>query len=226
MTDSSSGLRPMRPILRHPFVEETLPVEGPDVPAPPKKAAPKPANWSVDQLKKDLAACDGGTGIYAKAKAANGGKDPVFKVGASAIGSGGSTDTTTGVITMDPNQDRATAAETAIVELTNLSNKARFAKVDADVTAGNLSREHYTRANEAIEYDAVKNAIQADNACKKQWGAPPGWAGSYDALAKVKSFEEYYQKYLAADHKNYYRQAWDKNYKAVYNAAHPPHKHP
>jgi hypothetical protein len=216
----------MRPIQRRPFVEETLPVEGrPDVPAPPK-AAHQSAKWTVAQLMKDLASCDGGTGVLAKAKAANGGKAPVFKVGASVIGTGGSTDTDAGVITMDPNQDRATAAETAIVELTNLSNKARFAQVDADVAAGKLGREQYTRANEAIEYDAVRNAIKADNACKKQWGAPPGWAGSYDALAKVKSFDEYYRKYLSASHKNYYRQAWDKNYKAIYNAAHPPHKHP
>jgi len=226
MAEPSSNLRPMRPILRQPFVEEVLPIDGqPDVPAPAKKQASKPGNWSHAQLMQDLK-CDGGTGIYAKAKAANGGKGPIFKAGNSIIGTGGSTDTNAGVITIDSDQKRADAAETAIVELTNLSNKARFAKVSAEANAGKLGREQYTRANEAIEYDAVKNAVQADRSCKESWGAPPGWTGTYDGFDKLKNFDEYYEKYLAAMHKDYYRSFWDKNLKSIYDAAHPSHQKP
>lgn len=232
MTDASShssGLRPMRPIHRHPFVEDILPVEGPpDVPSPPKKAAHKPAHWSVGQLMQDLK-CDGGTGIYAKAKAANGGKDPIFKVGHSVIGSGGSTDTTAGVITLDPNQDRATAAQIATFELTNLSNKAGFAKVNADVAAGKLGREQFARANEALEYQGIANATKAFASCGTTWGAAHGTKGFYDAFAKSKNFDDYYKNYLAVldpKHIDYYRGIWDKSYKSIYNAAHHSHTHP
>lgn len=224
MTDAPSGLRPMRPIHRHPFVEEVLPVSGPDVPAPPKKAHPKPATWSHAQLMKDLK-CDGGTGIYAKAKAANGGKDPIFQAGHSVIGTGASTNEDTGVITLEPTLDRATAAQMAIFELTNLSNKAHFAKVDADVAAGKLGREQYTRANEAIEYHGIANVNKAFHSCSARWGAPKGSKSFQDFFAKAKNFDDYYKNYLPAMHKNYYRQVWDKSYKAIYNAAHPPHKH-
>lgn len=217
----------MRPILRHPFVEDILPVDGgAAIPAPPAKAAHKAANWSPAQLMKDLAGCDGGTGIYAKAKAANSGKDPIIRSGHSVIGSGGSTNEDTGVITLDPNQSRAQAAQIAIFELTNLSNKARFAKVDANVAAGKIGREQYTRANEAIEYQGIANASQAFHACGNRWGAPKGVAGFYDFFAQAKNFDDYYKNYLNLDHKEFYRRFWDKNYKALYNAAHPPHKHP
>lgn len=222
-------LRPMRPIARQPLVEDILPVEGqPEVPAPAPGAAHKPVNWSVAQLLKDIK-CDGGTGIYAKAKAANGGKDPVFKVGTSVIGSGGSTDTSTGTITLDPKQDRATAAQIATFELTNLSNKARFATIDADVLAGKLSREQYTRANEATEYQGIANATKAFASCGTTWGAAKGEKGFYDAFAKAKNFDDYYKNYLTVmdpKHMDYYRGIWDKNYKAAYETAHPPHKRP
>jgi len=226
MADAPSNLRPMRPILRHPFVEEVLPIDGqPDVPAPEKKQAPKSGNWSHDQLLQDLK-CDGGTGIYAKAKAANGGKDPIFKSGHSVIGTGGSTDTTTGVITLDPNQSRAYAAQVAIFELTNLSNKARFAKVDADTAAGNHNREQYIRANEAIEYEGIANTNKAFRACGAAWGAPMGTPSIFQPYAPVKNFEDYYKNYLPPMHKHYYGSTWDKAFKAAYNAAHPPHNHP
>lgn len=226
MADTPSGLRPMRPIQRHPFVEEVLPVAGlPGAPAPPKKGTPKPATWSHAQLMQDLK-CDGGTGIYAKAKAANGGKNPTIQSGHSVIGTGGSTNDATGVITLDPNQDRATAAQVALFELTNLSNKARFAQVSADAAAGKLNREQYTRANEALEYQGIANANQAFQSCGSTWGVSKGTQGRYDFYARAKNFEEYYKKYLPAMHKNYYRQAWDNSFKALYNAAHSAHKHP
>jgi len=172
-----------------------------------------------------LAACDGGTGIYAKAKAANGGKDPIFKVGHSAIGSGGSTDTTTGIITLDPDQSRARAAQIAIFELTNLSNKAKFAKVDTKVAAGKLSREQYIRAEEAIEYQGIANENRAFHSCGVTWGSPKGVSGVADFFARAKNFNDYYKNYLGLDHKEFYGKFWDKNYKAIYTAVQHPHKH-
>ncbi len=226
MAEPSSNLRPMRPIQRHPFVEDVLPVDGqPDVPAPQKKQAPKSGNWSHAQLLKDIQ-CDGRTGIYAKAKAANGGKDPIFKSGHSVIGSGGSTDEDAGVITLDPNQSRASAAQVAIFELTNLSNKARFAKVAADTAAGNHGHEQYTKANEAIEYQGIANANKAFRACGSHWGAPKGTKGRFEFYGKAKNFEDFYKKYLPAMHKNYYHSSWDKDYKHIYDAVHHLHENP
>jgi len=225
MTDAPSGLRPMRPIHRHPFVEDILPLAGqPAAPAPPKKASHKPTTWSHAQLMKDLA-CDGGTGIYAKAKAANGGKYPIIQAGHSVIGTGGSTNEETGVITLEPSLDRATAAQIAIFELTNLSNKAHFIQVNTDAGAGKLGREQYTRANEAIEYQGIANVNKAFHSCGRRWGAPKGTKSLYDVFAKAKNFDDYYKNYLAPMHKNYYRTFWDKNFKAIYDATHPPHKH-
>lgn len=210
----------MRPILRHPFVEEVLPVDAPQ-PGHRRRHAHTPRRADVAQLRKDLAACDGGTGVYAKAKAANGGKDPVFRSGNSAIRTGGSTDSVHGVITIDPGFSRQENATTGIVELTNLSNKARFNTINADVAAGRLSREEYTRANELVEYDAVTNANKAAQACANQWGAPPGWKTTLDAFSKAQNFDDYYNNYLDASHKAYYQKFWDKHFAAIYRAAHP-----
>lgn len=177
---------------------------------------------------KDLK-CDGGTGIYAKAKAANGGKDPVIQSGRSVIGSGGSTDTSTGIITLDPNQDRASAAQVAIFELTNLSNKAKFAHTYAAAAAGKLGREPYARAIESNEYEGIANATKAFASCGTTWGAAKGAKGFYDAYAKAKNFDDYYKNYLsvlAPEHTNLYRGNWDKFYKKVYDAAYPAPKHP
>jgi len=216
----------MRPILRHPFVEETLPVAGQiPAPVPPKNAAHKPTKWSHAQLMKDLA-CDGGTGIYAKAKAANGGKDPIFRAGRTAMRGGADTHEDTGVITLEPTVDRTTAVQMAVFELTNLSNKAHFAQVSADVTAGKLNREQFTRANEVIEYQGIANVNKAFRSCSARWGAPKGSKSLEDFFATAKNFDDYYKNYLPATHKNYYRQIWDRSYKAIYNAAHPPHNHP
>lgn len=209
----------MRPILRHPFVEEVLPVD------PPQTGNKRPAQGltpvDLEQLRKDLAACDGGTGIYAKAKAANGGKDPVFLSGDSVMKTGGNTFLATGEIILDPGQSRPDAVGTAIFELTNLSNKARFSQVTTDAAAGKLSREEYTRANEAIEYEAGINELIAARACARQWGAPPGWKSGLDYLTKAKDFEDFYEHYLHASHKAYYQGGWDKSYATAFRDAHP-----
>lgn len=226
MSDAPSNLRPMRPILRQPFVETVLPVDGqPDVPAPATKPALKPKNWTRAQLLQDIK-CDGGTGIYAKAKAANGGKDPIFKSGHSSIGSGGSTDEDKGVITLDPNQDRAYAAQVAIFELTNLSNKARFDKLNADTAAGNHGREQYTKAAEAIEYGGIANANKAFHACGAAWGVAKGTRSRFAAYDGAKDFEDFYKNYQKSVHKDFYRHAWDKSYKHLYDAVHHLHKKP
>ena len=122
---------------------------------------------------------------------------------------------------MDPGYSRPENAVTGIVELTNLSNKDRFAKVDADVNAGKLSREEYVRASELIEYDAVVNANKAAQACAQHWGAPPGWKTTLDPMSKAKDFDDYYGHYLGNSHKEYYGKVWDASYAAAYRASHP-----
>lgn len=186
-----------------------------DPPDPKKKPAP-PAGWTPAELKANIDTCDGGTGIYAKAKAANGGKDPVVKKGTASTG--GQVDLSTGEITLDPGQDKCTATQVQIQELTNLSHKADFEKATKEAAAGDLSREGFIKAYEKIEYDGVQNVIKAFDSCKDKWGCKTcekEWARKY------KTFDDYYDKALSNDHKEYYGKFWDTNYKAAYKAKHP-----
>lgn len=195
-------------------------VAGCPVPKPGKgKAGP---SWKPASISKALANCDGGTGVVAAAKAANGGKDPTIKVGNSALGSGGSVDYTTGEITLDPGYDKCNTIETLIQEMSNLSHKADFEKAEADCAAGKLSREEYIKTVEKIEYDGVARAIKAENACMKKWGCTKN-SFSYSGITgkATTDFDEYYKNWLGNDHKEYWGKSWDSNCKATYDAAHP-----
>src|SRR5215216_643875 len=196
-----------------PSATASCPINNP--PGPPSP----PTAWTVDDLKKNLAKCDGGTDIWAKAKAANGGKDPTVKTGASAIGSGGQVDINKGEITLDTGQDKCFATQVLIQELCNLSHKADFAKANTDCGAGDLSRDAFIRANEEPEYDGVTKVIQAFDACKGKWGCTTcekEWARKYT------TFDDYYNKALSNRHKEYYGSSWDTNCKAAYDTKHPP----
>jgi hypothetical protein len=180
-------------------------------PTTPAKKTTEPCPLDLlDNLKK----CDGGTGIYEKAKKANGGKDPSITMGA-----GGWVELDKGAITLDKNNDKCFATQQLIQELSNLSQKDAFNKLDKDALAGDVSREDYIRETERIEYEhGVKNIIQAFDSCKDVWGCKTcqkEWARS------AKNFDDYYNNYLSNSHKEHYGKWWDSNCKAAYEAKHP-----
>ncbi len=180
------------------------------------------SGWAPADIKSALDSCDGGTGVWAAAKAANGGKDPQVVAGNSVIGSGGSVDTTAGVITLDTKYDKCNTIETLIQEASNMSHKADFGKVDSDAAAGKLSRDEYIRAKEKIEYDGVQKAVKAEKACTATWGCSKN-SFSYASVtdSQASSFDKYFNNWLGADHKDYWGKAWDGRYKDAYSAAHP-----
>jgi len=176
-----------------------------------KAKAPPP--WTVDELKKMLDSCDGGLGIWAKAKKANGDKNPTIVPGA-----GGQTDTSTGTITLDQTQDKCFAVQQLIQELSNLSRKADFDKLDTSALAGDVSRADYIKQTEKIEYETgVKNVLTAFDACKDKWPCkttPKEWA------RKAKDFDDYFKNFLSNTHKGGYGKWWDENCKAAYDKKH------
>jgi hypothetical protein len=177
----------------------------------PKAKQPPP--WTVDDLKKLLNSCDGGLGIWAKAKKANNNKDP--KV---TPGGGGWVDTSTGEITLDKSRDKCFATQQLIQELSNLSRKADFDSLDGRALAGDVSREDYIKETEKIEYETgVKNVLTAFDACNKTWGCqttPKEWA------RKAKDFDDYYKNLLRDAHKENYGKWWDRECKAAYDKKH------
>jgi hypothetical protein len=178
------------------------------------KSPSKKPKWTSAEIKAQLDKCDGGTGVWAAAKAANGGKDPVVKPGNAATG--GQVDTDTGEITLDENQDPCIALQVQIQELTNLSHKSDFDKASTSAFNGDLSREDFIRAYEHAEYDGVHNVIKAFDACKDTWGCKTcekEWARKY------KNFDEYY-KGMSTAHKENYGKWWDSNCKSKYDAKH------
>jgi hypothetical protein len=176
-----------------------------------KAKAPPP--WTVDDLKKMLDTCDGGLGIRARAKKANKDKDPEIVPGTE-----GATDTVTGKITLDKTQDKCFAVQQLVQELSNLSRKADFDKLDNSAIAGDVNRADYIKQTEQIEYETgVKNVLTAFDACKDTWGCkttPKEWA------RKAKNFDEYFAKLLSDTHKEFYGKWWDDNCKAAYDKKH------
>jgi len=187
--------------------------DGPDAgtKAPAKPAAPL---WTVDELKKMLDTCDGGLGIWAKAKKANHDKDPTVIPGA-----GGETDPATGIITIDQSKDKCFAVQQLVQELSNLSRKGSFDALDTSALAGNVNRADYIKKTELIEYESgVKNVLTAFDACKDKWPcktSPKEWARA------AKDFDEYFNKLLSDEHKEGYGTWWDTNCKAAYDKKHP-----
>jgi len=178
--------------------------------------------WTPADIKSALDSCDGGAGTWAAAKAANGGTDPTLVKGNSVIGTGGSVNTGTGVITLDDKYDKCNTIETLIQETSNMSHKADFDKVDADAAAGKLSRDEYIRAKEKIEYQGVQKALQAEKACTAKWGCSKN-SFSYASVtdSQATNFDDYFNHWLGSDHKDYWGNAWDSRYRDAYSAAHP-----
>lgn len=162
-------------------------------------------------LKSTLLECDDAKAVYNKAKAANGGKDPVIKMQPSAIKSGGSFDPSTGTISIDKvdsagkKYDRCTQIETLCFELGNLSRKAEFDA--AAKTVKTAKRETFIRSIEKIEYDTAKETVSVTDACKKKWGCPK-MKSDLEWAKKPKNFDEYY-KIVRNDHKELYGKYWD-----------------
>jgi hypothetical protein len=171
--------------------------------------------WTVEDLKKMLDLCDGGQGLWAKAKKANGDKDPKVKPGAG----GGSATMATGEINITETLDKCNATQQLIQELSNLSRKADFDKLDNSALAGNVARADYIKETEKIEYESgVKNVLAAFDACKDKWGCKTArmeWA------RKAKGFDDYFDKFLSSAHKENYGKWWDNNCKAAYDKKHP-----
>jgi len=180
----------------------------------PSTPSPEAKYGTTEDLLKNLEKCDGGTDIYAKAKAANGGKDPVIKPG-----DGGQVDLSKGEITLDKDNDTCLATQQLIQELSNLSRKADFEKLDNDALAGDVSRGDYIKETERIEYESgVKNILQAFDACKETWCCQTSqkeWARS------ATGFDDYYDNYLSDEHKEHYGQWWDSACKEAYEKKHP-----
>lgn len=178
-----------------------------------EKPKDKPA-WIAEELKKMLDTCDGGLGIWEKAKKANKGKAPKITPGA-----GGATDPATGNITLDKTKDKCFAVQQLIQELSNLSRMADFNKIFSDAAAGDLSRGDFIKNIERIEYETgVKNVLTAFDACKEKWPCtttPKEWA------REAKDFDEYFTTLLSEGHKEHYGTHWDKAYKAAYEKKHP-----
>jgi hypothetical protein len=174
------------------------------------KATP---SWTVDDVKKMLDDCDGGLGIWAKAKKANDDKEPSITAGA-----GGWVDDTTGEITIDKTLDKCNAVQQLIQELSNLSRIAALRAANASAIAGDLSRADYITTKEKIEYEGgVLNDLTAFDACKDKWAcktARKEWA------RKAKDFKDYFDHFLGSAHKEGYGAAWDKIAKAAYDAKH------
>lgn len=176
---------------------------------------------SAAQMKANLDKCDGGTGVWSKAKKEVG-QDPSIEVGAAAGGFGGHADCANKKVMIAPNPDCCGATQTLIFELTNLTNCSNFAKNAKDASAGDLDREGYTKAYERLEYESVKNSYTSFEKCSKAWGCPEGALARHGGYKSAKNFDDYYDKYLPDKHKDYWRDLWDKNFKSIYEKKHPP----
>lgn len=217
MANTPSGLRPMRLILRHPFVEQELTLVA-DKPAP-SRTPPAVPNWNEAQLRKDITH-DGGLNIYAKATEALGGKGPAFE--AAAPGEGAWSDVGTGTVYLPPGLSRPQAAETAIFELTNISNRSTFEGTISQAERGLLDREGYARALASTEYLSAQNANNAFHSSGQFWGAGPGAVSNFDAFEGLNGrinpngFNTVYDQVLGDRYKDVYRERWDAFYKSGY----------
>src|SRR5258705_9573300 len=126
----------------------------------------KGLRWTAADLKKMLDACDGRLGIWAKAKKANGGKDPQVTPRQSSS----FTDSLTHEITLDERVDKCQAVQHVIHELSNLASVAEVDKIIASARAGDLSREDFITGIEKMEYEiGVKNTLNAFDGGKNKW---------------------------------------------------------
>jgi hypothetical protein len=173
-------------------------------------------SWTEDDLKKLLDACDGGVGIWAKAKKANKGKDPQIKPRDVRVPH---TDSLTGEITLDRTVDKCTALQQLIHELSNLSSVAEINKIHESASAGDVSRDEFIKRIEKIEYEVgVKNVFTAFDVCKDKWLCR---TNIMEFARKAKDFEDYFKNFLKSAHKEGYAKQWDDKFKAAYDRKHP-----
>jgi len=172
-----------------------------------------PPLWTVDELKKMLDACDGGLGIWAKAKKANKDKDPEIVRGDS-----GRMYPATGTITLDKTQDTCFAVQQLILELSNLSRAADVVEQFEAAAAGGVAREDFIRGLELLEYETgVKNVLTAFDACKDKWRCE---TTPKESARKAKDFDDYFENVLEDTHKERLGKWWDTHCKAAYDENH------
>jgi hypothetical protein len=164
------------------------------------------------QLEENLKKCDEGAAIFEKAKKANSGRNPTIVVGTPSSGFGAETDTSTGTVTVNKSSDPCMATQQVSFELANLSRKGDFDKLDSDMAKCTISRDDYIRSSERIEYENLQTALKAFDACKDKWGCS-GQTSRYEWSRSAKTFDEYFNNFLANDHKEHYGKIWDSHCK-------------
>lgn len=185
---------------------------------PTSEVDPTGRVWTRDQLLDNLKKCDGGTDIYAKALKANGPKDIKIEAGEAT-----EVDLSLGIIFIKEDLNVCAATQSLIMELSNLSLKEDFLRVDSACSAGDLSRGQYIYDSEMIEYlGGVQNTIKAFKSCKEKWGCgtekcrlsfgepPPG-------TSVEDYFAQYYYEELSVAHKEHYGKYWDTQCKTAYD---------
>ena len=184
-------------------------------PAPPPPPPPPPC--SAEKIKDNLAACDGGTHVWNDAKTALG-RDPTVQVGPVPGEFAANTNVTTGVITIAPTSDCCQATASLFFELTNAKSKARFITISAEAAAGDVAREDYAKRTARVEYDGLLLLKSTFNTCRSSWGCSATATSGYENISS--DFDTYYSSQTER-YKDYYRDFWDSNYRAAYQAKHP-----
>ncbi len=115
-----------------------------------------------------------------------------------------------GYVKINEHSDPCTQMETLFFELGNIKRQAEF-----DAAAGNLmtaTREDYIKGFERVEYANVKDTLEAIDKCKDAWGCQ-NHTFDFDAFRPARDFDDYYNRFLADEHKEWFGVDWD----AVHN---------
>ena len=179
-------------------------------------ATPPPQPCSAATIKSKLDACDGGTHVWNDAKTALG-KDPTVQVGPVDGGFQANTNVQTGVITIAPTTDCCDATQSLFFELTNAKSKQRHLDIANDAAAGNVAREDFAKREARVEYDGVILLKNTFPTCRAAWGCSASATTGYENVSP--DFDTYYASQTDR-YKDYYRNFWDNNYKAAYQAKH------
>jgi hypothetical protein len=183
---------------------------------PQQAAAGCPKAESLVNMVKN---CPAANEIYKSAVLANGGKPPEIKLGES--GKPSKTDfieapnpstadpyatKKTTCITIDKTRNKCEAVQELIFELSNVSQRAEFHKVNVEAESGHLDRETYVKKVHRIEYEhAQQNVYKVFDACKGKWGCAK--AKALNDEARNMGFEEYYRN-VPSEHKDPVRERW------------------
>lgn len=175
----------------------------------------------VAEVIKAVVSCSTGRAIFAKAKRENGGSDPVVQLGTTKFG--GSTDTDSGVITLDQRLKPCEAIDVLVQELTNLASKSDFDKLDEEALNGNVSRLDFIRKREQIEFRGLQNILKVFGETKASTGCTNTTREYQRQYAN--SFEDYFT-YLNSDpygraHGENIGKIWDRGARGAYENKHP-----